>query len=356
MHIEDFDFELPRELIAQRPAQPRESARLLEVCPNAGLADQRIADLPECLRPGDLLVFNDTKVIPARLYGRRNEAKVEVLLHKPLSPSENDVDDQRLCWAAFARPAKRLRPGERITFAEGFTADILQKREGGELILAFSMTSEDLSQALNQHGEAPLPPYIDRPQGADEQDRHDYQTIFAEREGAVAAPTAGLHFTQDLLTKLDERGIERCGVTLHVGAGTFLPVKASVVDDHRMHSEWGEISPAAARRISDAKKAGRRIVAVGTTSLRILETAAATSGTVEAFSGDTDLFILPGFRFQAVDVLITNFHLPRSTLFMLVSAFAGLDRMQQAYRHAIAQNYRFYSYGDACLLHRGGDA
>jgi S-adenosylmethionine:tRNA ribosyltransferase-isomerase len=347
MQLSDFDFDLPRELIAQRPLEPREAARLLHVSA-AGLADKTIADLPELLRAGDLLVFNDTKVIPARLRGRRKDAKAEVLLHKP----EGEDARGRLLWLCFARPAKRLRPGETLVFAEGFEAEILEKHEGGELLLAFAMSPEALRDALERHGEAPLPPYIERQGGADEQDRHDYQTIFARREGAVAAPTAGLHFTEPLMARLAAKGVETAEVTLHVGAGTFLPVKSEAVSEHRMHSEWGEIGEKTAARIAAAKAQGRRVVSVGTTSLRILETAAQASGAIAPFRGDSDLFILPGFDFKVVDLLVTNFHLPRSTLFMLVSAFSGRRRMLAAYEQAKQRGYRFYSYGDACLLER----
>ena len=346
MLLSDFDFDLPRELIAQRPMEPREAARLL-VVGEADLRDERVAALPDLLRPSDVLVFNDTKVIPARLRGRRNQAKVEALLHK----AEAADDAGRLLWRAFARPAKRLRPGEEIVFGDGFAAEIVEKAEGGELLLAFAMTPEAFHDALEEHGEAPLPPYIDRAEGADSKDRRDYQTVFARREGAVAAPTAGLHFTEALLARLAERGIESRRVTLHVGAGTFLPVKVDEVAKHKMHSEWGEIDPETANFLQAAKAEGRRIVACGTTSLRILETAA-RGGSIAPFSGDTDLFILPGFQFKAADLLVTNFHLPRSTLFMLVSAFAGRRRMLRAYEHAKAEGYRFFSYGDACLLER----
>ena len=345
MRTDDFDFDLPQELIAQRPAEPRDAARLLVV--GDGLTDSRIAELPGFLAPGDLLVVNDTKVIPARLIGHRGLARIEVTLHKREGPG---------AWRAFARPAKRLRLGDRIDFApaqpEAFGAEVTAKDEGGEVTLAFDRTGAELMAALARHGSAPLPPYIRRAEGPDAQDRADYQTVFAAREGAVAAPTAGLHFTPDLLAALEARGLRRAAVTLHVGAGTFLPVKAEDPRAHRMHSEVVEIKPEAAAAINAARAAGGRIVAVGTTALRVLEAAAGDNGHIPAFSGETDLFILPGYRFKAVDLLLTNFHLPRSTLFMLVAAFAGLDRMKGAYAHAVAQGYRFFSYGDACLLHR----
>ena len=339
MKVELFDFELPPERIAQTPAEPRDSARLLEVRPDA-LADRAILDLPDLLNPGDLLVFNDTRVIPARLNGHRGEVAVEVLLHK----AEADGT-----WLAFARPGKRLKPGQTIRFAEDFAAEILEKREGGELRLAFS-GAPDLLEALKRHGSMPLPPYI-RGGKAEPADAERYQTIYAREEGAVAAPTAGLHFTERLIAALEARGIGTEFVTLHVGAGTFLPVKVDNTADHRMHAEWGSIDADTAARITATKRQGGRVVAVGTTSLRLLESAAAEDGSVPAFAGDTSIFITPGYRFRAVDLLMTNFHLPRSTLFMLVSAFAGLERMQSAYKHAIEAGYRFYSYGDACLLH-----
>ena len=340
MRVDEFDFELPRELIADRPAAPRDSARLLEVRAD-GLADRTVRDLPGLLGPGDLLVFNDTKVIPARLAGRRGAAAIEVTLHKMEGPDR---------WRAFARPAKRLKPGDRIVFAEDFAADVAEKGEAGEVALAFDRGGAALLAALERHGQMPLPPYMGR--DADARDRTDYQTLFAAREGAVAAPTAGLHFTPALLAALDARGIGRVTVTLHVGAGTFLPVKVEDTGDHVMHAEWGEIGADAAAAINAARAKGGRVVAIGTTSLRLLETVAKDDGTVQPFIGETDIFITPGYRFKAADVLVTNFHLPRSTLFMLVAAFAGLERMKAAYEHAKAARYRFYSYGDACLLHR----
>ena len=345
MRTDDFDFDLPRELIAQRPLEPRDAARLLVV--GAELTDSRIGELPALLRPGDLLVVNDTKVIPARLTGRRGEVRVEATLHKAEAPDS---------WRAFARPGKRLKAGQRIDFApEGdapFEAEVLSKGEGGEILLRFDRAGAALMAALEAHGSAPLPPYIQRDAGPDARDREDYQTVFAAREGAVAAPTAGLHFTEALLAALEARGIRRTSVTLHVGAGTFLPVKTEDPRDHPMHAEFGEIGPDVAEAINAARAAGGRIVSVGTTALRVLEAAARDDGTIPAFSGETDIFILPGYRFKAVDLLVTNFHLPRSTLFMLVCAFAGLERMRAAYAHAIAQGYRFFSYGDACLLTR----
>jgi len=343
MRVEAFDFELPRECIAERPAHPRDSARLLEIRPR-GWTDTAIASLPELLLPGDLLVVNDTRVIPARLRGRRGAGGVEITVHQAEAP---------LRWRAFARPAKKLAVGDIIQFTEDFRAVVSGKGEGGEVMLDFDCPGDDFLAALERCGEMPLPPYIKRPAGADAGDRDDYQTMFAARPGAVAAPTAGLHFTPELLAALDKRGIERLAVTLHVGAGTFLPVKAEDTRDHRMHAEQGRLDAAAAERINAARAAGRRIVAVGTTSLRLLESATGADGRVQPFAGATDIFITPGYGFRAVDLLLTNFHLPRSTLFMLVAAFAGLERMQAAYRHAVDSGYRFYSYGDACLLHRG---
>lgn len=342
MRTADFDFELPPELIADEPARPRDAARLLNVQGDA-LSDYHVRDLPDLLLPGDLLVYNDTRVIPARLTGKRGEVNVEATLHK-----REGADT----WHVFAKPGKRLRVGDTIVFAPDLSAQVMEKREAGDIALRFSVAGADLMAALHRYGVMPLPPYIRRPDGALPNDADDYQTVFAAREGAVAAPTAGLHFTPDLLTRLEERGIRRVPVTLHVGAGTFLPVKVDDIRDHRMHAEWGEISPETAQAIMETRQASGRIVSIGTTSLRLLETAAADDGTIGPFSGDTDIFITPGFRFKAVDLLLTNFHLPRSTLFMLVSAFAGMERMRAAYAHAISSGYRFYSYGDTSLIGR----
>jgi len=336
----DFDFDLPPENIATEPARPRESAKLLEV--GDTLLDRTVADLPSLLRAGDIVVINDTCVIPARLRGTRRGAKVQVTLHK----AEPDGT-----WKVFARPARKLSPGDVIDFADGFTGHVEAKGEAGEVTLSFP-DAGDLFAALERHGEMPLPPYISRPGGATAADETDYQTVYAARKGAVAAPTAGLHFTDSLMDAVRAVGAQFATVTLHVGAGTFLPVKVDRIADHRMHSEWGEIDAATAAAINDARAAGGRIVSVGTTPLRLLETAATGDGIVHPFRGDTDIFITPGYRFKAVDLLMTNFHLPRSTLFMLVSAFAGLDRMKSAYDHAIRTGYRFYSYGDSSLLHR----
>ncbi len=336
----DFDFELPPENIATEPARPRESAKLLEV--GETLVDRTVADLPSLLTPGDVVVINDTRVIPARLRGTRRGAKVQVTLHK----AEPDGT-----WKVFARPARKLSPGDIIDFADGFTARVEAKGEAGEVTLSFPGAG-DLFGALAKHGEMPLPPYISRPGGATTADENDYQTVYAARHGAVAAPTAGLHFTDGLMEAVRAAGAQFATVTLHVGAGTFLPVKVDRIADHRMHSEWGEIDADTAAKINAARAAGGRIVSVGTTPLRLLETAATEDGKVHPFTGDTDIFITPGYRFKAVDTLMTNFHLPRSTLFMLVSAFAGLDRMRAAYQQAIQTGYRFYSYGDSSLLHK----
>lgn len=338
MRVDAFDFDLPREAIATRPARPRDSARLLDL--TASLAHRGVADLPALLQPGDMMVFNDTRVIPARLVGARGEARVELTLHRRLS-------DNR--WQAFAKPARRLRPGDTVRFAGNFSATV-EARDGPEVSLVFDRGSTALAEALQRHGAMPLPPYMRR--AADARDRDDYQTVYARCEGAVAAPTAGLHFTDRLLQAIDARGIERRFVTLHVGAGTFLPVSVEDTADHPMHSETCVLTPDTASAINRRRAAGGRIVAVGTTVVRLLESAARPDGTVEAVTGEVDLFIEPGYRFRTVDLMLTNFHLPRSTLFMLVCAFAGTERMKAAYAEALAAGYRFYSYGDACLLKR----
>ncbi len=343
MRLDDFDFPLPRELIAEHPCEPREAARLLHVPRSGAFADRRIADLPSLLHPGDLVICNDTKVIPARLVARRGAATVEITLHR---------DEGGSAWRAFAKGAKRLRPGDRLDFAPDFAATVVKKHPEGDLTLDFHYEGEALRAALARHGTMPLPPYIKRDRGGDPRDRADYQTIFARAEGAVAAPTAGLHFTPALVEALTRRGIGLASLTLHVGPGTFLPVRADDPRDHQMHGEWGILSAETAERIADARRAGGRIVALGTTSLRLLESAAAETGQVRPFAGETRLFILPGYHFRAIDLLLTNFHLPRSTLLMLVAALAGLDRINSAYRHAIAEHYRFFSYGDACLIER----
>ena len=339
MRVDLFDFELPPERIALRPARPRDSARLLLV-DGAEIADRTVLDLPNLLNPGDVLVFNDTRVIPAQLEGKRREASIGATLHKREGPRE---------WQAFLRNARRVRAGDTIEFGERVAASVAEKAEDGSALLHFH-GEEPVEVLLERAGRMPLPPYIASKRAADDEDRSDYQTMFAREEGAVAAPTAALHFTERLIAAVAERGIGRETLTLHVGAGTFLPVKADDTADHRMHAEWGRIDAVTADRLNAVRQAGGRIIAVGTTSLRLLESAAADDGTVAPFEGDTAIFITPGYRFKAIDGLITNFHLPRSTLFMLVSALMGIDVMKRAYAHAIGSGYRFYSYGDASLL------
>ncbi|WP_343559229.1 tRNA preQ1(34) S-adenosylmethionine ribosyltransferase-isomerase QueA [Kiloniella sp. b19] len=345
MKTDLFDFDLPREFIAQRPVTPRDAARLLHVA--SSLTDHTMLDLPALLRDGDLMVFNDTRVIPARLKGKRGEAGVEVTLHKQEPPSEEGLAR----WFAFAKPAKKLKPEDRIVFSEDLNAEVLGKNEG-EVLLQFNLSPEELYPVLEHKGSLPLPPYIQRESGSDDQDRKDYQTRFARHTGAVAAPTASLHYTDRLMAQLAQHNIRNTTLTLHVGAGTFLPVKVDDIKDHRMHSENGIIGSEAASLINETRKNGGRIIAVGTTSLRLLESAAGEDGTIKPYNDATDIFISPGYRFKCVDALLTNFHLPRSTLFMLVSAFSGLERMKAAYSHAMTNNYRFYSYGDCSLLER----
>ena len=358
MRTDLFDFELPLTSIALRPASPRDSARMLVVRPDGVLVDRTVAELPQWLQPGDQLVVNDTKVISAQLKGRRigreTEPKIEATLIKRLDGSR---------WQALVRPAKKLAPGDVVRFGnEGkvcllghLDATVEAKGEEGEITLSFSFHGPTLDQAIEDIGTPPLPPYIASKRTPDDRDAADYQTMFAVNEGAVAAPTAGLHFTPALEAALRERGVGLHRLTLHVGAGTFLPVKVDDTAGHKMHSEWGTMSGDTAAALNAARAKGGRIVAVGTTSLRLLESAAAADGTIAPFAGETAIFITPGYRFRAVDILLTNFHLPRSTLFMLVSAFAGLETMKRAYAHAIAGGYRFYSYGDACLLFRAHD-
>jgi len=358
MRTDLFDFELPTERIALRPAQPRDSARLLVVEPGARLHDRVVSDLPQWLKAGDQLVVNDTKVISAQLKGRRigreTEPKIEATLIKRLDGSR---------WQALVKPAKKLSPGDVVRFGnEGkvcllghLDAEVEEKGEEGAVTLSFSLHGPTLDSAIADLGSPPLPPYIASKRAPDEHDAADYQTMFATNDGAVAAPTAGLHFTPALEAALRERGIGLNRITLHVGAGTFLPVKADDTAEHKMHSEWGTISAEVADALNGARKRGGRVVAIGTTSLRLLESAAAENGIIQPFSDDTAIFITPGYRFRAVDILLTNFHLPRSTLFMLVSAFSGLETMKRVYAHAIESGYRFYSYGDACLLFRGHD-
>ena len=354
MRTDLFDFDLPPESIALRPASPRDSARML-VVQGGALHDEIVSDLPQWLAPGDQLVVNDTKVIPAQLSGRRigraTEPRIEATLIKRLDGSR---------WQALVKPGKRLAPGDvvrfgaegRVCFLEQLDATVEHKGEGGEVTLGFAFTDAVLDQALAERGDMPLPPYIASRRDVDEQDRSDYQTIFARAEGSVAAPTAGLHFTEPLTAALGKAGVALHRVTLHVGPGTFLPVKTEDIEGHQMHPEWGVVSAETAAALTAARRSGGRIVAVGSTSLRLLESAATSDGTLSPFAGETALFVIPGYRFCAVDALLTNFHLPRSTLFMLVCAFCGLKVMRRAYDHAIAHNYRFYSYGDACLLFR----
>jgi S-adenosylmethionine:tRNA ribosyltransferase-isomerase len=339
MRVDLFDFILPPERIAQRPVEPRDAARLLHIMPGA-LDDRHARDLPGLLQAGDLLVFNDTKVIPARLSGMRGAAKVSVTLHQRLTPDT---------WRVFAKPAKRLKPGDTVSFAPEFSASVVERGPLGDVVLRFNLGDAALFEALHAHGAMPLPPYI-RGGVADDRDAADYQTLFASQEGAVAAPTAALHFTPGLMDALKARGVETAMLTLHVGAGTFLPVKADDTADHVMHEEIGLLTDVTARAVNAARARGGRVVAVGTTSLRLLESAAGEDGALAPFAGPTSLFITPGYRFKVVDMLLSNFHLPRSTLFMLVSAFAGLERMKSAYEHAVESGYRFYSYGDSCLI------
>ncbi|MBA4011540.1 MAG: tRNA preQ1(34) S-adenosylmethionine ribosyltransferase-isomerase QueA [Phenylobacterium sp.] len=356
MQLSDFDFDLPDDRIALRPVTPRDAARMLLVTPDASLRDLSVADLPAQLRAGDVLVLNDTRVIPARLKGRRvregSDVAVEATLHKRLTPSR---------WSAFMKPGKKLAPGDRVRFGATddracllgvLDATVIEKGEGGEVTLGFDLAGPDLDAAIAERGAMPLPPYIAAKRGEDAQDRADYQTVYADEEGSVAAPTAGLHFTPRLLDELKAMGVTLQFVTLHVGAGTFLPVKTENLSEHRMHAEYGEVDADTAAALNAAKAAGGRIVCVGTTSLRLIESATGEDGIVRPFAHETAIFITPGYRFRAADGLMTNFHLPKSTLFMLVSAFAGLETMRAAYAHAIASGYRFYSYGDASLLWR----
>ena len=351
MRVTEFDFDLPENLIALHPAEPRDSARLLVVRPGEPFADRHIPDLKTLLRPGDVLVVNDTRVLPAELKGVRLRgdlrANVSFNLHKRVDAKT---------WRAFARPAKKLHLLDQLELgngeAEPLVARVAGKGDTGEVTLEFELGGAQLDEAIKSHGAMPLPPYIGAKRAVEERDKVDYQTVYAAEDGAVAAPTAGLHFTEKLLQELANMDVAMERVTLHVGAGTFLPMKADDTDDHVMHSEWGEIDQASVERINARRAAGGRVIAVGTTSLRLLETASRASGELKPFIGDTDIFITPGFRFRTVDVLMTNFHLPKSTLFMLVSAFSGLETMKAAYGHAIANGYRFYSYGDSSLLHR----
>ena len=352
MRTDQFDFDLPDDLIALRPAEPRDSARLLVVGQDA-TGDRSVRDLPNELRPGDVLVFNNTRVIPAALEGVRirgdTQARIQVNLHKRIAADR---------WRAFARPARKLNVGDRVRFGDGnssclmgaLDATVAGRYQGGEIEFQFDLSGPTLDDAISNVGAMPLPPYIASRRQADVQDASSYQTVYAEHDGAVAAPTAGLHFTEELFSNLADRGIETAYLTLHVGAGTFLPVKADEIDAHKMHAEWGEVPPELAARLNEIRSSGGRLIAVGTTVVRLLESATTTDGEIQPFIGDTDIFISPGHSFRAIDGMMTNFHLPRSTLFMLVSAFVGLERMQQAYTHAIQSKYRFYSYGDSSLL------
>ncbi len=355
MKVDIFDFELPRECIAAEPAHPRDASKLLDLSVEDKIADRHFYDLPDLLAEGDVLVFNDTKVIPARLYGARGDALVEVTLYHPIDG---------ICWMSFVKNAKRLKPGDIVKFytdtvpAENsdFVATVIEKSQEDGVRLSFNCSPEDLPRKLEQFGFMPLPPYIkrERPQPNSLwhrfNDKENYQTVYAKHEGAVAAPTAGLHFTENVLQKLRNKGVREVFLTLHVGAGTFLPVKTEDTEDHKMHAEYGIITPAAAKIINQAKAEGKRVIAVGTTSLRLLESAADDKGILHPFTGETDIFITPGYKFKMIDMLITNFHLPKSTLFMLVCAVAGIERMQEAYRHAVQTGYRFYSYGDSSIL------
>jgi S-adenosylmethionine:tRNA ribosyltransferase-isomerase len=362
MRLSDFDFDLPEDRIALRPAEPRDAARLQVVRPGQGLADHVVRDLPDFLRPGDAMVFNDTRVIPARLAGLRDgratggadgtPVAVEATLHRRVAPDR---------WSAFMRPGKRLKVGDRVAFGarddracelDRLDATVAEKHEGGEVLLAFDLSGPDLDIGIARHGDMPLPPYIAAKRGEDDRDRADYQTVYAREDGSVAAPTAGLHFTPELLEALKAKGVSTHFVTLHVGAGTFLPVKTDDVSEHKMHAEYGQVTREVADALNAARAAGGRIICVGTTSLRLLESATGEDGVVRPFADETAIFITPGYRFRAADVLMTNFHLPKSTLFMLVSAFAGRETMRAAYEHAISTGYRFYSYGDGSLLFR----
>lgn len=355
MKVDVFDFALPRELIASQPVNPRHASRLLDLSQDDQIIDRHFSDLPDILQEGDVLVCNDTKVIPARLYGKRGEALVEVTMYHP---------EDGLSWWAFIKNAKRLKEGDKINFYNDtisaeqseFAAEVLQKDNEDGVLIHFCCSAEELSGNLQKFGFMPLPPYIkrDRP-GKDSiwhqfNDKENYQTVYASHEGAVAAPTAGLHFTDEIIAKLKAKGIKQLFLTLHVGAGTFLPVKTDDTDNHKMHAEYGIITPETAEAINQARKSGGRIIAVGTTSLRLLESAADDQGIIHPFCGETSIFITPGYKFKAIDMLITNFHLPKSTLFMLVCAVKGIEAMKEAYSHAIAEKYRFYSYGDSSIL------
>ena len=356
MKVDIFDFDLDKDLIAKTPANPRDTSRLLDLSQDNEIHDLHFYDLPQLLKAGDVMVFNDTKVIPARLYGQRGEALVEVTLYHP---------DDGLSWWSFIKNSKRLHVGDIIRFytdeisveQSNFSAEVLQKDQEDGVLIRFNCAADDLGKLLEQYGSMPLPPYIkrDRPIAGlwnRYNDKEDYQTVYAKHEGAVAAPTAGLHFTDRLLQQIDALGVKRVFLTLHVGAGTFLPVKTDDTENHRMHAEYGVISPETCAIINAAKREGRRIIAVGTTSVRLLESAADENGILQPFCGETDIFITPGYKFKILDMIITNFHLPKSTLFMLICAIGGTERMKKAYQHAINEKYRFYSYGDSCIIKR----
>jgi len=349
MRTKDFDFDLPPELIAQRPASPRQNAKLLDA--RAQLIDKVVDNIADLLLPSDLMVFNNTRVIPALLIGKRcrsisednnlTERKIAITLHKQVNTST---------WFAYAKPSRRLKIGDTIKFSEDFCSKVIEKHKMGEILIEFNLSGINFFSALKRYGNPPLPPYIKRSRLPDINDLKDYQTIFAKADGAVAAPTAGLHFTSEIMSKLAKRGIATAPLTLHVGAGTFLPVKVENITDHKMHEEFGELPVETAEAVNETHRQGGRVLAVGTTSLRLLESAVNKYGLVKPFIGNTDIFITPGYRFHAVDLLLTNFHLPRSTLYMLVCAFAGENFIRSAYNHAIKNRYRFYSYGDAMLL------
>jgi S-adenosylmethionine:tRNA ribosyltransferase-isomerase len=341
MRVSDFDFQLPQDLVAQKPASPRDSARLLHISDK--FLDMQVVDLPFLINPGDILVFNNTKVIPSRLTGLRGNASIELTLHKQYA---------RDLWLAFARGSKRLKIGDEIIFADDFCSKVEEKKANGQVLLSFGGNNCTVIEGLNQYGRMPLPPYIKRYDKNSNKDQIDYQTMHAKRLGAVAAPTAGLHFTPELMERLERRGVKKAFVTLHVGAATFLPVKVEEVENHIMHSEWAELDSTTANSINRVREKGGNIISVGSTSLRVLETASDETGELQPFIGETDIFIKPGYTFKVIDKMFTNFHLPRSTLFMLVAALAGLDNIKAAYAHAIFEKYRFFSYGDACLIER----
>ncbi|MBP5352206.1 MAG: tRNA preQ1(34) S-adenosylmethionine ribosyltransferase-isomerase QueA [Alphaproteobacteria bacterium] len=354
MKVDIFDFDLDKELIAKQPANPRDTSKLLDLSEENIINDRHFYDLPQILRPDDVLVFNDTKVIPARLYGKRGEAAVEVTLYHP---------DDGIHWWSFIKNSKRLHPGDIIRFytaqisaeQSDFTAEIIKKDSEDGVLIKFTCAPDSLGAMLEKYGSMPLPPYIKREKPLaglwnPYNDKENYQTVYAKHEGAVAAPTAGLHFTERLLKEIDDMGVKRVFLTLHVGAGTFLPVKTDDTENHKMHAEYGIISEESCNIINEAKKSGRRIIAVGTTSVRLLESAADEQGVLHPFCGETDIFITPGYKFRMIDMIITNFHLPKSTLFMLICAIGGTERMKAAYQHAIEQKYRFYSYGDSSII------